>query len=277
MSEAKSRGTSPAASEAMGGRCRSERDTNASHLLATVGGRWRPVRRALVALAAAGVLVAAPDPVAAQPASISPTASAAARPMAARLEAIPDARVRAAVSDVLADARTRGLPLEPLVAKAREGVEKQAPAVRIEAAVRAMAARLASAQGALAPALSDAEVTAGADALAVGVPADVLQRLRGLAPRRSTAVSLGVLSQLVSRGVPTPQAAGSVARLVQQRATDAQLLALGRAVQDDISTGVSATTALALRTQALVAALPPLLAPPVGAASLDAPTRPARP
>lgn len=242
----------------------------------------RAVLHALAGAAAlAGLVAVGPRPVQAQPASVSATASGgtlgAARPVGARLADIPDARVRAAVSEVLTDARERGLPLEPLVAKALEGVEKQAPAVRIEAAVRAMAARLASAQGALAPRQSDAEVTAGADALAVGVPADVLQRLRVLAPRRSTAVSLGVLSQLVSRGVPTPQAAASVARLVQQRATDAQLLALGRAVQEDMSSGVSATTALALRTQALVAALPPLVGPPPGTATLDAPTRPARP
>ena len=174
----------------------------------------------------------------------------------ARLEGIPDAGVRRALAEALTDADRRGLPLEPLVAKALEGVEKDAPPARIEAAVRGMAGRLASARDALAPAVSEREVTAGADALATGVPVKVLRRLRALSPNRSTAVALGVLAQLVSRGVPVTQAASTVLRLVQGRAADHQLLAFEREVQRDLSTGIAAVTALKMRTEPLIATLP---------------------
>lgn len=179
----------------------------------------------------------------------------------ARLEGIGDTRARRAIAEALADADRRGLPLEPLVAKALEGVEKDAPPARIEAAVRGMAARLATSREALKPALTDREVTAGADALAMGVPADVLRSFRQLSRRRSTAVALGVLSQLVSRGVPVTEAATAVGKLMQRRANDAQLLALGQEVQRDLAEGIGAVTALKLRTQALVAVLPGVVPP----------------
>jgi hypothetical protein len=220
----------------------------------------------------AGLLLAgAPAVVRAQAAPVSSTGLAtpgAATTIAnavARLEGIADPRVRRAVAEVLADADRRGLPLEPLIAKALEGVEKEAPPARIEAAVRGMATRLATSRDALKPAVTDREVTAGADALAMGVPAEVLRGFRELSRRRSTAVALGVLAQLVSRGVPVTDATKAVGKLMQRRASDAQLLALGQEVQRDLSDGIGAVTALELRTRALVAALPAPNAPPVQA------------
>jgi hypothetical protein len=214
------------------------------------------------ALVAASPLHAQGTPVSATGLAAPGTATTIASAVA-RLEGIPDARVRRALAEALTDADRRGLPLEPLVAKALEGVEKDAPPARIEAAVRGMAGRLASAREALSPAVTDREVTAGADALATGVPVDVLRRLRALSPRRSTAVALGVLAQLVSRGVPVTQAATTVQRLVQGRAADHQLLAFEREVQRDLSTGIAAVTALELRTRPLIATLPV----PAGAAT----------
>ncbi|MGZ8456145.1 MAG: hypothetical protein ACXWZ4_06060 [Gemmatirosa sp.] len=218
----------------------------------------------------AGQLLLAVAPAAgrAQAVPVSPTglatpgAATTIASVVARLEGIADPRVRRAVADALTDADRRGLPLEPLIAKALEGVEKEAPPARIEAAVRGMAARLATSREALKPAVTDREVTAGADALAMGVPAEVLTTFRTLSKRRSTAVALGVLAQLVSRGVPVTEATEAVGRLMQRRASDAQLLALGHAVQRDLTDGIGAVTALKLRTQALVAALPaPIIQP----------------
>ena len=238
----------------------------------------RPAARShAIAVLAATVLAA--SPVWAQGTPVSATGGLATRGAAttiasavARLEGIPDARVRRALAEALADADRRGLPLEPLVAKALEGVEKYAPPARIEAAVRGMAGRLASARDALAPAVTEREVTAEADALATGVPVDVLKRLRALSPRRSTAVALGVLAQLVSRGVPVTQAATTVQRLVQRRAADHQLLAFEREVQRDLSTGIAALTALKLRTDPLIATLP---VPPGTATAADGLVTPA--
>jgi hypothetical protein len=211
----------------------------------------------------AGLLLAvAPAAARAQATPVSPAGLAtpgAATTIAsavARLEGIRDPRVRRVVADALADADRRGLPLEPLIAKALEGVEKEAPPARIEAAVRAMSARLATSREALKPAVTDREVTAGADALAMGVPAEVLKGFRELSRQRSTAVALGVLAQLVSRGVPVTEATNAVGRLMQRRASDAQLLTLGQEVQRDLMNSIPAVTALELRTRALVAALP---------------------
>ena len=215
----------------------------------------RPLRRLVLAAALPGALLAAGAATATVlPAQVAPSTTIATA--VARLEGIPDAGVRRAIADALSDADRRRLPLEPLVAKALEGVEKRADPARIEAAVRGMAGRLAASRDALAPAITDVEVTAGADALAAGVPADVLRRLRALSPRRSTAVALGVLGQLVSRGVPVPQAATAVTRLVQGRASDGQLLAVEREVQSDLSEGIAAVTAIELRTRPLIAILP---------------------
>ena len=218
--------------------------------------------RALLIVAALALAPAARAQAPATPAGrATPGAATSVASAVARLEGIPDPRVRRFVADALADADRRGLPLEPLVAKALEGVEKEAPPARIEAAVKGMMQRLSVARDALKPAVSDREVTAGADALAMGVPAEVLQAFRAMSRRRSTAVALGVLSQLVSRGVPVGEATRGVGKLVERRASDAQLLALGQEVQRDLSQGIGAVTALELRTRALVATLPAPLAP----------------
>ena len=73
----------------------------------------------------------------------------------ARLAAIPDAEARAAIGTMIVEAERLGLPREPLVTKALEGVEKNAAGPRIEAAVRSMAARLVTARATLGPVASD--------------------------------------------------------------------------------------------------------------------------
>lgn len=162
-----------------------------------------------------------------------------------------DAATLADVRDAVGAAARQGLPVEPLVARALAGVELGAPPARVSGAVRALAGRLAAARDALAPAAGVAEVTAGADALAVGVPATALRDLRRLSPGRSTAVALGVLAQLVSRGVPPGRAAAAVTALVRRGARPGQLAALDAAVQADVAAGVPAALALDGRARAL--------------------------
>jgi hypothetical protein len=219
----------------------------------------RQARRTLAGAAVATACgVATPGALLAQPgAPAGPPASGLALSAAdPRLARALDAGARASLDAVFAGAAARGLPLEPLVAKALEGVEKGAPPVRVEGAVQALAARLDAARRALDPVASGAEMVAGADALAAGVPAEVLQRIRALAPRRSAAVALGVLAQLVSRGVPPARAAESVTGLLGRGARPAQLMALDGAVQLDVASGVPAATALDVRAGALATALP---------------------
>jgi len=192
--------------------------------------------------------------------ALSPARAAA---QDARLAAIPDAEARAAVGAVILEAEGRGLPREPLVTKALEGVEKGAPGPRIVAAVRAMSQRLLVARAAIAPGVTEVDLRAAADALAAGVPADAIQLVRAAAPDRSIAVALGVLAQLTARGVPPARAAAAVGALVQRGASHMQLLSLQRAVQDDLAAGVAPGTALDLRFRAVVAALPPPAPPPI--------------
>ena len=182
----------------------------------------------------------------------------------ARLAAALDAETRDSLRQALLEARRHGLPTEPVVAKALEGVEKGAAGVNIQRAIRAMLGRLQTARDGLAPVASDAELVAGADALAAGVPRSALHDLRALSPRRSTATALGVLAQLVSRGVPVAKATDAVRALLQRGGGQQQLLALERTVNGDIALGLSPDLALDLRAKAIMTGLP-LAAP--GAAS----------
>ena len=182
-----------------------------------------------------------------------------ARPAAAqddRLGAKLDPATRAAVLETLETARTRGLPVDPLVDKALEGATKRAPAARIEAAVSAMLQRLELSREALAPTPGDRDITAGADALAFGVPRDALRLVRAIRPRGSVAVPLAVLTQLVASGVPVPRATVMVSDLIRRGARDEQLIALSDDVRWDVAAGASAEAALDVRTRGLNAVLP---------------------
>ena len=173
-----------------------------------------------------------------------------------RLEARLDPATRREVAAVIEQARGRGLPVEPLVDKALEGVAKRAPGPRIVSAVARLSERLEEARQALGPNATPAEVRAGAEALAAGVPDSALRELRAAAPGVSLAVPLGVLTQLVSRGVAVDRAAATVLDLVRRGARPAQLIALGDAVQEDIAQGMAPATALDVRLRGILGTLP---------------------
>jgi hypothetical protein len=178
-----------------------------------------------------------------------------------RLRAIPDPAVRADIAALIAEATRRGLPAEPLVTKALEGVEKGAPPVRIAAAVRATAGRLVTARDALAPVLSVTDLRAGVDALGAGVSPDVLRHVRDVAASRPVAVPVGVVAQLAARGIPAERAGAAVVFLLKNGAGNTQLLALQQGVQEDLGVGMSPSRSLDLRVRALTSTLPPPPAP----------------
>jgi len=173
-----------------------------------------------------------------------------------RLEARLDPVTYRGVVLVIEQARARGLPTEPLVDKALEGVAKRAPGERIIGAVARLSERLAAAHAALGPDASLAEVQAGAEALAVGVPEEALKELRAAVPDGSLAVALGVLTQLVSRGIAVSRATETVLELVRRGARPPQLIALGQAVQEDIAQGMAPATALDVRLRGVLGTLP---------------------
>jgi hypothetical protein len=158
-------------------------------------------------------------------------------PRLARLD--PETRV--VVTGVVDSAQRAGLPPEPLVQRALEGVAKGASGERITAAVRRLAADLGNARGALGASASVPEIEAGAAALRAGASPDVLRRLRGVR-RPPLTMALAVVADLVAGGVPADSAASAVLVLAPT-ARDADLVEFRRAVERDIALGASPASA----------------------------------
>ena len=177
-----------------------------------------------------------------------------------RITAISDDATRSVVIEQLSLAKESGLPagaMEPLMAKAMEGVAKKASSKSIRSAMDALQKRLRKANELLAPNPTVEELSAGADALYVGVPEKTLKQMRQAAPRRSIAVELGVLTELVARNVPAAKASKMVLDLMAHGATAAQLTALNSAVQSDVAAGLTPEAALDRHGSGIMSLLPP--------------------
>ena len=167
-----------------------------------------------------------------------------------------DSTTQVAIAQVIESARAKGVPVEPLVQKARLGARARVPGARIHASVAAYADQLVAARDALAPQPTSAEVEAGAQALASGVPAQTLERMRRASPSRSLVVPLGVLTQLVSNRVHPTRASVIVLDLLNKGAEPKHFLALGSSVQSDIAAGIPLDNSLDLRLQGIIPTLP---------------------
>jgi hypothetical protein len=177
-----------------------------------------------------------------------------------RVTAIRDDATRTVVIEQLSRAKESGLPagaMEPLVAKALEGVAKNASSKSIRTAMDLLQKRLRKANDLLAPSPSVDELSAGADALYVGVPEKTLKQMRQAAPRRSIAVELGVLTELVARNVPPAKASKMILDLMAHGATGAQLTAMNSAVQNDVAAGLPPEAALDRHGRGIMSLLPP--------------------
>jgi hypothetical protein len=173
---------------------------------------------------------------------------------AATVVAELDSATLAVVTRELARARERGIPVEPLVAKAREGRLKRATGDRIRYAVAALAARLDSARSALGPASTPDELVAGADAIAAGADIAALRALRA-ATVGSLAAPAGTLAQLCATGVAPKRAVEMIVALLKRNATPAQLIALGNQVETDVTSGLLPDESAAVRMRGVEAAL----------------------
>lgn len=170
-------------------------------------------------------------------------------------ETVSDIRARTAIQLVLKNTSAKGVPIDPLVRKVREGVSKKSDPARIETAVQRLAQRLETSYTALAPTFSVEEVSAGADALQVGVPASTLRDLRKIWLTRPLTVPLGVLYELVSREVPVARATKRVRELMNKGANDAQLATLSANVVADVAAGLAPDAALELRAKGVMTLL----------------------
>ncbi|PYP80222.1 MAG: hypothetical protein DMD35_05630 [Gemmatimonadetes bacterium] len=162
-----------------------------------------------------------------------------------------DSVTQAAVARELVRARTRGLPVQPLMAKVREGQIKRAAPERIRIAVAALSVRLDSARSALGPTSTAAELVAGADAIAAGVDQESLRTVRTASGARDLAAPLGALAQLVASGVEARRATRMIVELLKKDAGPRELLAFGMAVETDVGAGVPAEESAVFRLRAI--------------------------
>jgi hypothetical protein len=160
---------------------------------------------------------------------------------------------QAAVMRELGRARTRGLPVQPLVAKVREGQIKRAAPDRIRVALSALAARLDSARSALGTGSNAAELVAGADAIAAGADQRALQAIRAASGARDVAAPLGALAQLVASHIPVRRATAMIVELLKRDAGERAMLAFGLAVESDVGAGVPAEESALFRLRAIEA------------------------
>ncbi|MCC7195002.1 MAG: hypothetical protein IT356_05545 [Gemmatimonadaceae bacterium] len=186
-----------------------------------------------------------------------------------RLLAIRDDATRELVRTFVEAARGRGTPTEPLISKALQGVAFKADAKRIEQALVRLDKHLRRSRELLGAQATTDEVAAGAEALGNGVPDGALRDLRRTADRRPAAlrrpitVEIGVLTELVAKGVSPGKAGEMVRQLMARGATGTQLTELNAAVQQDVALGVSPAAALELRGKGVMSLLPP----PISAAA----------
>jgi hypothetical protein len=143
-----------------------------------------------------------------------------------------DSRTRSAVIAIIDSTRAMGLPVAPLIDKAREGAAKKA-------------------RGALGVGSSELELIGGAQAIRAGIPVQQLERLRKVRPNVQIATALTVVSDLVSREVPMDTAVSVVADLVRVAASDDQLLGVRAEIESDILQGRPPVVAATTRGDAL--------------------------
>jgi hypothetical protein len=167
-----------------------------------------------------------------------------------------DSTTAAAIAPIVARVQAAGLPVDLLYAKVREGQIRQVPPAKIAAAVKLVADRLVTAREALAPTASDEELRAGVDAIQYGVPAETLRAMRKAGRDGSLAVPLGVLTALVTRGVPVEKASMKVIELLQAGALPNNFIALEENVRQDVAAGRRPDESLDLRLKGILPNLP---------------------
>lgn len=159
---------------------------------------------------------------------------------------------RDSVQAIVNAARAEHLPTEPLVDRALEGEEKGVAGPRIVVAVRSLAGELRTARRALGARSDSDEVKAGAHAIHAGASPAALASLRAARPQRRLTMAVTVLTDLVTRQVPSDSAAATIRRLLRADVSDAELSAFQRDVHSDIERGGDPTTATQTRARGLL-------------------------
>jgi hypothetical protein len=151
-----------------------------------------------------------------------------------------------AFEQTVVGARKRGLPTEPLVDKALEGVAKRVPPSVIVAAVRQKADLLARADAALRPfgPPTAADVTSTADVLQRGLSVDLIRKVRaGRGKGEPIGLSLHTVADLIERKVPASVALEVIHSWRERGGQSERLRELPAEVEKLIRMGVSPSAA----------------------------------
>lgn len=148
-----------------------------------------------------------------------------------------DSLTATALRGLFDDALDLGLPVRPLVNRALEGAARRIPSERIIRVVREHAAALHQAKRALGERSSEDELEAAAIALRAGLDERSVEAMRASRSRESVVVPLVVLTDLVRRGVPIPNAQEAVATLARAPRSDDILLGLQATVAKNAQRG----------------------------------------
>ena len=167
-----------------------------------------------------------------------------------------DSATAAAIAPIVQQARAANLPVTLLYAKAREGQVQRVPVAKIEAVVRTLADRMRTANEALKPGASEQELHAAADAIKSGVGPETLRAMREAGGDGSLAVPIGVLTQLIARGVPVERASMEVVALLKKGAVAKNFIALEESVRQDVLAGRRPDESLDLRLKGIIPNLP---------------------
>ena len=198
-------------------------------------------RLSLLVACLAGVAVAAPTARAQDPDPLS------------RL----DPNTRFVIEVIMDSARVSGVPTRPLMLKALEGASKRADNRLIIRAVRALFHAELDTRVALGSSRNEYEWAAAAAARQVGVPLEGLAKFRGEHAGRPLTRALVVLTDLIQRGVPIPEASSAIMQLWTRGAVDGDFSGLWKNVDQDILSGQNPGTALQQRVREVPARASP--------------------
>ena len=177
----------------------------------------------------------------------------------------------ATVQAIVDSVRPLGIPTEPIIDKALQAAARNAsPAVLLNS-VRARVSELGLAHAALAPA-TESEIIAGADAVRSGASPQTLRDLRRARPAMELTIPMGVLADLIVRGVAADTAAAVILQLASMDMRDKELTEFRRMVDRDIALGALPTAAVAIRAEA--AGVNNLTSAPADALNTRGPTAP---
>lgn len=160
-----------------------------------------------------------------------------------------DSNTRFIVEVIIDSARVAGVPTRPLMLKALEGEAKRADNRHIIAAVRSVFHAELDVRVALGTTLNESEQSAAVSALQSGVPLEALAKFRGDQTGKPLTRALIVLTDLIQRGVPIPEASSAIMQLWRRGAGDGDFYGLWKNVEQDILSGQNPGTALQNRVR----------------------------